>query len=93
MKKAVKEMTYGEYMEIAKKIYPYMRNYGWEMDNLIEALVNLDVCCGMESSKALSRFVDKAKEDKKEDGYIAGTIGHDLKGAGSKCFCPRTSSY
>jgi dienelactone hydrolase len=41
----------------------------------------------------LAAYIDWAKANGDEDFRIAGTVGHDLGGAGSLCFLPRSDGY
>ena len=41
----------------------------------------------------LAAYIKYAKEHVMPDFQIAGTVGHDLNGAGSRCFLPRSDGY
>jgi hypothetical protein len=87
-----------EFDEVVFKCWSILKNLdkklGWkDVGTVYMALLNFQEKCGKPNVSALARYIDYALKHKKTISDIATTIAHDLNGAGSDCFCPRSNKY
>ena len=74
---------------LTERIADYLN---WPAGTISSGLFSLKCHHGQESLAALDRFITWAEKHGKVE-MIAPTIAHDLNGAGSDSFCPRSSGF
>jgi hypothetical protein len=80
-------------MDFELVLADYLNPFGWKMMDIGCALLRFQELQGQEAVEAMKRFILFAKEKNLNTTQIAITIAHDLNGAGTPCFSPRTSGY
>jgi len=75
-------------VEFVRKVQPDLARL-----DVIITVDNFWHTMGDKSMIDLNAYIVYARAHDMEDYQIAGTIGHDLNGAGSHCFLPRSDGY
>ena len=60
---------------------------------VVDKVQNFWDTMGAEAVRDLAAWIEWATLNGLEDYEIAVTVGHDLNGAGSECFSPRSTGY
>ncbi len=76
-----------------KDIHGYLQGFGWIPMDIGIALMYFEATHGKKCIAAMKRFIKWGRKNKKEDGWIAVGLAHDLKGCQDKLMSPRTSGY
>ena len=87
-----KRFAFGE-KNLIDKLIKYLSPFGWKAIDVGIALMKFEGTHGKKCVKALERFIRWSEQHKKEIGWIAAQLGHDLNGCEDKTMSPRTAGY
>ena len=83
-----------EFVKVLRKVEKYLTpKNGWLKDVVADTLCHFEEIHGSAKVEAMGRFIDWSEENKKDVGWIAAQLGHDLNECDKPMMLPRTAGY